>query len=74
MTHPHDTALSAFEPLFNVAGIFLLVFLAYMVFYKSPIARLWWLFIGPILEPLGFRLVVMDRSFGIHAVRYRPER
>jgi hypothetical protein len=47
--------------------------LAYLLLYKSPLSRLWWTPLSPILQRLGFRLVVMDISFGLHAVRWRRE-
>ena len=60
------------ELLTNIGGTLLLVFLAYMLFYKSAISRLWWPLVAPILEPLGFRHVCMDMSYGLFAIRYVP--
>lgn len=45
-----------------------LLLLAYFLLYKSALLLLW----GPLLRPLGFRVVCMDRSFHIYALRWRP--
>ena len=45
-------------------------FFAWLLLYKSPLIRVWWRLVGPILEPLGFRVVVMDMRFGLHSIRY----
>jgi hypothetical protein len=61
------------EPLATLVSTVALLLLAWFVLYKSPLSRLWWMPLSPLLHRLGFRLVVMDMSFGIHAVRWRRE-
>lgn len=61
----------------ETAGTYLttavLLLLGYLLLYKSALSRLWWTPLAPLLHRLGFRLVVMDMSFGLHAVRWRRE-
>jgi len=42
-----------------------------IILFKSPLALLWWRVFGPVLEPLGFRIVCQDMSYGIYGYEYR---
>lgn len=55
----------------DLATTIAVVLLVHVMFVKSPLVRLWWIPLSPVLHPLGFRCVVMDMSFGIHAIRWR---
>lgn len=52
------------------ADLLIVAILGYMFLYKGPLSVLWWPIVAPVLEPLGFRLVCMDRSFQLYSVRY----
>jgi len=55
----------------DLATTIAVVLLVHVLFVKSPLVRLWWIPLSPVLHPLGFRCVVMDMSFGIHAIRWQ---
>lgn len=57
----------------DLALIIAVALLAYALLVKSPLVRLWWGPLSPVLHRLGFRCVVMDMSFGIHAIRWQRE-
>lgn len=54
----------------EIANVLIVAFVAYMLLVKSALSTLWWPLAAPVLEPLGVRLVCMDRSFHLYSVRY----
>lgn len=60
----------AIPQLADVVPLLVLGFALYVILYKSPLALFWWPLVAWALEPLGFRMVCMDRSFGIYAIRW----
>ena len=59
---------AAFASAADLLGMVVLLLLAYILLFKSALLLLW----GPLLRPLGFRVVCMDRSYHIYALRWRP--